>query len=381
MRATFLLLLAALIHFPSFAADTELVLTVPAETDLGVSGVADTAETWLKMIEQAKDSSSSIDLEQFYVSEKEGEPLTPIVNAIKAAAGRGVPVRLIVDKKFLEKEPTGASIFEGVENIETRVIDFGQGVQHSKFFIVNGKQAFFGSANFDWRALKHIHETGIRTDDAHVVQSLQAVFEKDWKAAVASYKSTGAKPATPASLKIAAPKELLFAVSPRPAFDSGMATTFDQLVTLIKSAKTSIQIQTYEYSTSVFGRRGEKWLELQNLLLERAKDKHLKIELLVDETKSHDANGLEELAKQGVEVRAVMIPEYSKGPIKFARLVHSKFLIVDGARFWLGTDNFSKTYFTQSRGVGVITSHKKTAEQLSAVFERVWKSKYARPVR
>ena len=45
------------------------------------------------------------------------------------------------------------------------MIDIGTvagGVQHAKFFIVDGEEVFLGSQNFDWRALKHIHELGVR---------------------------------------------------------------------------------------------------------------------------------------------------------------------------------------------------------------------------
>jgi phosphatidylserine/phosphatidylglycerophosphate/cardiolipin synthase-like enzyme len=284
----------------------------------------------------------------------------------------------MVDKKFLKNEGSGATIFKGMKGIETRLIDFGSGVQHSKFFIIDGGDAYLGSANFDWRALKHIHETGVRTDDAHVVTSLRNVFEYDWDrsepADPALRKATAAK-----APRIAPSKAIGFAVSPnKPIVARGMENTLDSLLDLIKKAKTSVQIQTMDYTTSVFGKRGAEWLDLQKALLDRAKD--IRVELLVDQSKASQP-GIRDLVKGGVEVRAVSLPEYSGGKIPFARLIHSKFLIADETKFWLGTDNFGQSYFTKSRGVGIVTDQKKTTEQLSAVFQKVWESEYAHPVR
>lgn len=44
------------------------------------------------------------------------------------------------------------------------------GVQHAKYF---------GSQNFDWRAIEHIQELGLRVRVPEVVQALGALFEYD----------------------------------------------------------------------------------------------------------------------------------------------------------------------------------------------------------
>jgi len=356
------------------AADLELVLTVPVETNLKVPGVPDTLPTWLDMIAQAKSPKGSLDIEQFYISNQAGEPMEPVLTAIRQAAASGAAVRLIVDKTFLKNEPSGSTILANTRNIEVRVIDYTKigGVQHSKFFIVNQTDAYFGSANFDWRALKHIHETGIRTQNPHVVESLRSIFERDW--AQAKPVGTSRLPARAArALKIPAAKQTRFTASPTKDIPARVDSTLKTLLGLIAGAKKTIRIQTMEYTTSVYG-SGENWSELQDALIEAAKTKQ--VQLMVDKSKAGKP-GLVELVKAGVQVRSVEIPEHSGGPIKFARLIHSKYAVADSNKFWLGTDNLGKGYFYQSRGVGVVSSDPQVADQLDEIFQGLWNSRYA----
>ena len=48
--------------------------------------------------------------------------------------------------------------------------------------VADGRRAFLGSQNFDWRALKHIHETGLLVTLPRLVRQIQEIFELDWKA-------------------------------------------------------------------------------------------------------------------------------------------------------------------------------------------------------
>ena len=78
-------------------------------------------DVWLEMINSAQ---STLDLEQFYVSNQAGEELEPVLQAISAAAQRGVKVRLIVDKKFYGTYPDSVNQIAQTINSEARTIDF-----------------------------------------------------------------------------------------------------------------------------------------------------------------------------------------------------------------------------------------------------------------
>lgn len=158
-----LILILSTCTFYSQENNFELVESIPVETSLDNPDIRNTQEVWLEMINSAQ---KTIDIEQFYISNKKGEPLDTILKAIVAAAKRGVIVRIIVDSKMYETYPDDVNwLEEQSPNIIARVLDIGKisgGIQHAKFFIIDGYEIFLGSQNFDWRALKHIHELGIR---------------------------------------------------------------------------------------------------------------------------------------------------------------------------------------------------------------------------
>jgi len=81
-----------------------------------------------------------------------------------------------------------------------------------------------------------------------------------------------------------------------------------------------------------------------------------------------------------VSVKLVTIPQWSGGFVPFARVVHAKYLVVDGARAWIGTSNWERDYFYASRNVGLVIEDTSFAGQLERFFASGWSSAYATPV-
>jgi phosphatidylserine/phosphatidylglycerophosphate/cardiolipin synthase-like enzyme len=134
----------------------------PLETALGDPSLPTAADTWLDMIRGAK---TSVDLEEFYLSRKAGEALDPVLDELGRASARGVKIRLILDAGMHKTYPQPADSLGKLANFSVRTIDYHRiagGVQHSKFMVVDDKEAWLGSQNLDWRALTHIHELGAR---------------------------------------------------------------------------------------------------------------------------------------------------------------------------------------------------------------------------
>lgn len=360
----------------------EVSQSVPLETTLGISGIQETSQVWLQMISKAK---ASIDLEEFYIAE--GPALQPILAEIKAAAARGVKIRFLVDSKFFKNYPDAPQALAQTAGISVRKIDFGAGVQHSKFMIVDQKEVFVGSANFDWLALSHIHEVGLRIQSEPVSAKLGSVFQKDWSAGVALPGSdSGEDEENPgdedarrrlgASAPAAVPSEIQLLASPPSLTPNGVGDSLTAITQLLTNARKSIQIQVYQYNTRG---KGGKWTVL-NSAIQKAAARGVKVQLLVDKVAlKTGSTDLKALAKtQNIEVRTVLIPEWSGGALQYARLIHSKYLLVDGASAWVGTENWSQDYFTQSRNVGVILKTPEVADKLGQIFERVWNSSYAK---
>ena len=86
---------------------------------------------------------------------------------------------------------------------------------------------------------------------------------------------------------------------------------------------------------------------------------------------------LRELAKQpNITVKFLVIPQAAEGYIPYARVAHAKYLVVDGQRAWLGTSNWGRDYFYDSRNVGLIVDGASFAGRLDAFFARNWASEY-----
>jgi len=348
---------------PLFAA-SEIVLTVPVETKVGVPGLRDTATVWVELIQNAK---TSIHLEHFYLSDEPDEALTPVLKALREASGRGVKTQLLLDKKFFQTYPEPATSLAKLPGFSFNIIDFDKltgGVQHAKFMIVDGQRFYVGSANFDWRALKHIHEVGVAGDDEAVAQHLEEVFAMDWS----STKSKGIRSESDTFKVVGSPEGLL---------PKGVDYSLTEILALLNGAKEEVQLTVYELSEKIFGQSHGEWTVLYDAI-KAAGHRGVKVSILIDGSKvKPDAAALKKLADKNITIKGVHFPAYSGGEIPFARLLHSKFLIVDGKTAWVGTDNWAKSYFTNSRGVGVVFSDASLLKSLRAVFSVLWKSEYA----
>lgn len=373
------LLLTASFQFCLAATPVEVVLTVPVETDLAVSGTRDSQVVWLEMIQAA---TSTLDLEQFYITDEAGEALEPVLAAIRDAAERGVKVRLIADSKFYKTYPDSVKQVGAYANAEARTIDFskyGGGIQHAKYFIVDGKDTFIGSQNFDWRALAHIHELGLRVSHGSIAAELGRVFEKDWAESVTVSQGEVTRVHTPATAATMPSDDIQILASPVAANPKGIAFSGDEILRLMTNAQSTIRIQVMDYSTKTYSGK-PPWLELQNAIIAAAK-RGVLVKMLVnlDHAKKSKAD-FAALAKiANVEVRGVKIPEHSSGAIPYARLIHSKYLVADESASWVGTENWSEGYFMSSRNVGFLIQSTKTSETLIRVFEKLWKSRYCSP--
>lgn len=366
------------------APPLQLVESAPVETTLGHADIPDAADVWLEMIEGAK---TSLEFAEFYASSKPGSKLEPIIEAILAAGKRGVKVRFLADEKFYKTYPETLDRLAKGKNVEVRRIDFGKlskGVLHAKYFLVDGRELYIGSQNFDWRSLEHIQELGVRVRDPALAGSLRDVFETDWAL------SGGADPAARVKTSTATfPVQLAYGdgtVAVRPVYSpkgwlpDEAQWDLPQLVSLIDGAKKTVRIQLLNYKAGDY--EGNYFDTLEDAL-RRAALRGVTVQLMVADwsMKSGTIEGLQSLEPlKNVEVRLVSIPEWSGGFIDFARVVHAKYLVVDGDKSWLGTSNWSGDYFTQSRNVGLIVEGAPFGASLERFFATGWQSAYARAV-
>ncbi|HEY1130267.1 MAG TPA: phospholipase D-like domain-containing protein, partial [Roseateles sp.] len=151
----------------------ELVYTSPAETRLTAPDLREPVQVWREMFDAARDE---IVLGQFYVAGRDGEALDLLIARLEAAVARGVKVRFLMEAKGQRlSEPATLARLQRIPGLDFRLLDYsklsGNGIIHAKYFVVDRREAYVGSQNFDWRSLKHIQEAGLRiTDPALVAQ-------------------------------------------------------------------------------------------------------------------------------------------------------------------------------------------------------------------
>lgn len=366
----------------------ELVESIPIETTLDNPDIRNTQEVWLEMIGAAK---QSLDIEQFYLANQSGEPLEDIIQAIETAAKRGVAVRLITAKRFQRTYPETIERLGKQNNISVRIIDFSTlagGVQHAKFFIVDNETIFLGSQNFDWRALKHIHELGLRIKHKEAVRFYQDIFNLDWNLAETNDRTLLEKFITRKAYKrdvvlIERNDTLTFTPTASPIGFIPDSALWDEpnIIRLIDGAKSEITLQFLGYSTVA---RDKSLYTTLDDALRRAANRGVNVRLLVSdwEKGTPAEKSLKELSQiPNIEVKFSVIPEWSGGYIPYARVEHCKFIVVDRTSFWLGTSNAEKSYFYNARNVGVVGWSKSLAKRLSDVFMKSWESSYTEVVR
>jgi len=398
-----------------------LLESAPIETVLDHPDILNFADVWLEQIGAAKEH---IELAHFYASDAgelgasdPGKPtqLTPVIAALGAAAKRGVHVRLLADAKFAKTYPALLERFGALANFEVRAYAMPSvelvdseyrvhlvprpdgprpGVMHAKYMLVDGKSAALGSANFDWRSLEHIQELGVLVQDAPGQPSLVAafadVFALDWFFAGGGQ---GARPTVtfgatapagdsswPATFgEDAEPVRVTPVFSPRGLLPDEASWELPRLVERIDAAKERVWVQVLTYHAD----DREGYFEALDTALRRAAARGVDVRLMVADwsKRAYLVPGLASLAVMPhIAVRFVTIPESAEGHIPFGRVIHSKYLVVDQDRAWVGSSNWERGYFTASRNVGLLLDGHAPTRRLAKFFLDVWDSELAEPV-
>ncbi|MCE1165585.1 MAG: phospholipase D-like domain-containing protein [Bacteroidetes bacterium] len=372
----------------------QLVESAPEETIIKESGLPRPADVWADMIKSAQ---KTIDIEQFYIANEKGEPLENIINEIRNAAARGVQIRVILDKSFFDRYKESAADIENTKNITIKKIPFGKiggGVMHAKYFVVDGEDLFVGSQNFDWRALKHIHEMGVRIKHKELAEMFLTIFEMDWKLCdnygqetIESLKTIKPETVYNSKKKLTVETDefgkiaLYPAFSPKDIVPNGFSKEEFEILKMIKGAKRKLRLQFYSYSLKG-SKKGEMYRKIDDELRKAAK-RGVDIKIIFSDwaIKKDATEQIQSLSTvPGIEIKFSTIPQYSKGYIPFARVQHCKFFTADDKMSWVSTSNLEQDYFYESRNATLILRNEKINQTLESVFDRVWNSPYVEKV-
>ncbi|MCP4571101.1 MAG: hypothetical protein GY838_01990 [bacterium] len=400
MRLATCALLALAVSVSHAAPGTvEFVESWPEHTAYDMPELRDAAEVWAQVL---GDAGSHIDLAGFYFSRKgdgddaygpESAPdlLVPALDAVAAAAERGVVVRCLADAKFAVNYAEVPAWLGGLPGAETRIFDVAPhwgGVLHAKYFLVDDTRFHIGSQNFDWRALGQIRELGVLVDHAGLAADLRRVYDLDWNLAgggslaPADPMETALADLPTHTVRTAAGDEVsaLVTASPRHGLPAGIPWDLPLLVEMIDAARDSVHLQLLSYGVTD---REKRVFDDLDRALRRAAVRGAQVRILLSNwAKSRYAlpwvKGLALLPN--IEVRFTNIPDHPDGFIPFARVEHAKYLTVDGDACWIGTSNWSRDYFYSSRNVGLVLLGTGAAHDPDRFFNRGWHGPYTESV-
>ncbi|MEH2919575.1 phospholipase D-like domain-containing protein [Samsonia erythrinae] len=363
----------------------ELVYDAPAETTLDNPDLRPSDAVWISLFDNAR---HTIDLGQFYVANQAGSRLDKVLRHLRAAGERGVRIRVLLEEKGL-KISTQDTLeqLKTIPNLELRVIPFARlsgGILHAKYLLVDGKQAYMGSQNLDWRALEHIQETGLLIDDPHVVTQINAIFAQDWQAQaqLANDESVSAQHVAPP----AADRSGNYLVASPKAFNpAGVIASEEELPRLLAEARQRVRIQVMDYVPLSYGdNKTRPYYAVIDNALRAAAARGVQIELMVSDwsTKMPNIAYLKSLALlPNIQIKTVSIPQARSGFIPFARVIHSKIMTIDGQKSWIGTSNWSGGYLDNSRNLEMVIQNPTMTQRVDALYTQLWDSAYAHPLR
>lgn len=363
----------------------ELVYDAPVETTLTAPDLRSSDAVWISLFDNAQ---HTIELGQFYVANQVGTRFDTVLQHLRAAGERGVRIRLLLEEKGL-KISTQDTLeqLKTIPNLELRVIPFERlsgGIVHAKYLLVDGKQAYMGSQNLDWRALEHIHETGLLIDDPRVVTQISAIFEQDWQAQARLTQGETVAP-LPAATQPADRSGNYLVASPKAFNPAGVIDSEEELPRLLAEAQQLVRIQVMDYVPLSYGPdKTRPYYAVIDNAIRTAASRGVQIELMVSEwsTKMPNIAYLKSLALlPNIQIKTVSIPQASSGFIPFARVIHSKIMTIDGKKAWIGTSNWSGGYLDNSRNLEMVIQNPAMAQRVDMLYTQLWNSEYAHPLR
>ncbi|XP_020027616.2 5'-3' exonuclease PLD4 isoform X3 [Castor canadensis] len=281
------------------------------------------------------------------------------------------------------------------------------GILHSKFWVVDGRHVYVGSANMDWRSLTQVKELGaVIYNCSHLGQDLEKTFQTYWVLGAPQAVLPKSWPRNFSShinyfqpLRDrfdGLPTTAYFSASPPALCPHGRTWDLKAVLAVMWGAQKFIYASVMEYfPTTRFTHPARYWPVLDNALRAAAFNRGVHVRLLVscwlntDPTMFPYLRSLQALSNPSagisVDVKVFIVPVGNHSNIPFSRVNHSKFMVTDKAAY-IGTSNWSEDYFSSTSGVGLVVSQRAlhaqsrripVQEQLRQLFQRDWSSRYA----
>ena len=261
----------------------------------------DKASTITDAIRNAK---TSVHLEQYLLTDSSAQ------TALLAAKAAGKEVKVVLEKSPYPDVTANNAAYTKLKagGVDVTWTNGKFALTHSKFFVLDGTEAWITTLNFTGSGLSGNREYGAVDDDPVDVAEAEAIFAADFAGA-------GTTPSGP------------LVVSP--------TTSRTTMRALLDGATTSIDMEMEELSDDEMVQR-----------LGNAASKGITVHVVVPGSgRSADMNtSITTMQGRGVQVKGLSSPD-----------VHAKAIVVDGAKLFVGSVNLTTASLDRNREVGVVT--------------------------
>ncbi|CAG9535772.1 unnamed protein product [Cercopithifilaria johnstoni] len=403
-------------------------MTYPAH-----SSFPSTTEIWKRLISSAE---NSIDIASFYWSllpESAGnyrgpstQDGTEIYNSLIEAAKKGIKLRIVQNAQNNNETRT----LENEGLAEVRSLNFSNwfpsGVLHTKFWVVDAKHFYLGSANLDWRSLTQVKELGVAVFSCEcLAEDLMKVMNVYWEMGAPGKKVPSSWPNELATLYNARnpivatfngeKNDVYISSAPRIFCPKGRIDDLEAILQVISAARKFIHISVMDYFPATLYLTNNRYWPVIDDALRKAAYNGIEVKLLISKwrttrptlfaflkslaviTSTLPCKRMYDTKKKklicipnttgSIEVRIFIVPaEGDHKSIPYARVNHAKYMVTDNSAL-IGTSNWSADYFINTAGASIVIQ--KHDEALNSeivhnlnekIFMRDWNSTYASPL-
>ncbi|XP_037602245.1 5'-3' exonuclease PLD4 [Sebastes umbrosus] len=372
-------------------------------------------KVWKDLISMATDQ---VDVSSFYwtltgedinVHTASDIPGRDILKELQDLPSRNVTVRVVTSVPTVRNNSTDLKILKE-KGVQVREVNFGRltrGVLHSKFWIVDRKHVFIGSANMDWRALTQVKELGVVIYNcSSLAKDLHKIFQSYWVMGQSNSSLPQPWPAKydtainnhhPLLVKTDNVSSRLYLTGSPPSFCPPSRTQdLEAILSIISEARYYVDVAVMDYfPTTRFERPQRYWPFIDDTIRTAAFERKVKMRMLISCGRDSDPAMLpflQSLASMdsphqniSIQIKMYIVPVGNQSDFPYTRVNHNKYMVTDQVAY-IGTSNWSGDYFLTTAGVGLVISQqaphpiwktKALQGQLRAVFERDWNSEFA----
>ncbi|XP_074497260.1 5'-3' exonuclease PLD3 [Sebastes fasciatus] len=372
-------------------------------------------QAWVNLMSEAR---SSVDIASFYWSltnqdtgthEPTADQGETVLKTLAELSGR-LSVRIAVSTPQGSKPQADLRLLNdsGADIRTVNMRKLTTGVLHTKFWVVDKKHIYIGSANMDWRSLTQVKELGVVVYNCSCLAAdLGKIFEAYWFMGESqsipspwpSSFSTLYNKDTPLQLSLNnTPSNVYLSSSPPSFCAAGRTSDIQSILSVMEDAQSFIYIAVMNYlPTMEFSHPKRYWADIDTQLRRVGYEKQIKVRLLISCWASTQpvmfpflkslASVYDPKSKLDIQVRLFVVPASPKQKeIPFARVNHNKYMVTDKIAY-IGTSNWSGDYFVNTAGSALVVNQTASQSpeptvqsQLKAVFERDWESDYSTPL-